>query len=164
MLTISFGAKGPDPMDDIIKDVKGDEKIIKAKIDSLASETEIRMKAIIADSKVRPQADEPKILETSITTDTFENGWGVGDVEWIKHAAPYWAALNWGSAHMVGKRVPNGQFEPVHAKPDQSYFRQDRWKKGKGRFSFIIGRPILAINYIERTVAWFENRINEILE
>lgn len=166
MINITFQSKSPDPLGEILKEVETDIKAIRDKVNLLGSETEHKMKEIIVTSKVRPQADEPTDLENSITLDKFTNGWGVGDVERIHKDAPGWASLNWGSAHMVGRRLKRGVFNPGEPRPMEGMFRTGRWKAGesygKEQYSPIVKKPIVAINYIERTIAWLENRLMDL--
>ena len=166
MINITFQSKTSDPLGEILKEVDTDIKKIRDEVNFLGVETENHMKQIITTSKVRPQADEPTDLENSITLEKFNQGWGVGDLEKVRKEAPGWAALNWGSAHMVGRRMKRGVFNPGEPAPTDSQFRTGRWKAGesygKEQYSPTVKKPIIAINYIERTVVWLENRLNEL--
>lgn len=177
MLQINFQTKTNDPFDEIIKDVKAFDAEIKQEINDLGPATALMMLSIIAASKVRPQNGEPLDLENHIKCEFFEGGWGVGDVEDLKESAPYWAAINWGSSHMVGKRVPQGSFSASDTtgnvkggkskdvgstKPDQAFFRTGRWVTDKGNFSFIVKRPIPPMNYIEKTLFWLSDVVNHL--
>lgn len=162
MLQIKFTRKNTDPstlFDEILADVKVDNAQIKKQVLALGALTTTMMLAIIVANKKRPQNGEELSLENHIKTEFFEGGWGVGAIEELKENAPYWAAVNWGSSHMVGKRVPNGAFSPVKEQPDQAFFRQDRWVKGKGHYSYVVKRPIPAMNYIEKTIFWLSDAI-----
>ena len=151
-----------DPMDDIIKDVEVLTEEIRNQLRDVGIETQRKMIAFITDNKKRPQNGEPTTLEEHITVTTFEgdNGWGVGDIDELNQFAEYWAAVNWGSAHMVGKRVPNGSFSPVEPEPNIAFFRQDRWVAGAENKSFVIQNAIPAMNYIEKTVDWLNSRLD----
>ena len=148
--------------DDILKEVKADLAITKEELNQLGSDTASKMIEFIQQNKVRPQNGEPQDLESHINTEFFEDGWGVGDIDLLNDNAPYWAAVNWGSDHMVGKRVPAGFFEPGNPIPDPSSFRQGRWNvdtlggglsggglgQGRKHYSFIVLNAIPAMNYI----------------
>ena len=168
MINITFGAQGLDPIEEIKREIKTFDEDARRKTDELGDETAQRMKDLIQGSKVRPQADEPLDLENNINTDHFEYGWGVGDIAELKKNAPGWAALNWGSKHMVGQRLPAGTYQPGVSNPTSENFRGGRWKKGMygtlgGKlYHPIVTKPILPINYLERTIVWLENKINEI--
>ena len=104
MVQITFKAKTGDPIGEILKDIKDFDKTIKQDLDRLGPETLKVIKDYVHDSKVRPQAGEPTNLENALEVEFFSdgNGWGVGDIEKLTKEAPGWAALNWGSSHMVG--------------------------------------------------------------
>lgn len=171
--TISFKAKTGDPFDEIIKEVNVSTQELKQQINELATETQVEMVHVITDNKVRPQNGEPLLLENHIHIYFFEDGWGLGDVDELNQFAPYWAAINWGSDHMVGKRVPDGYFAPGGAKPEVSSFRQGRWNvgelgdggfgNGKTHWSFIVQTPIPPMNYIEKTTFWLDGKLQEIV-
>jgi len=168
MINITFKSASPDPFQEILKDIDTDIKTVHNQVIELGNETEHKMKEIIVSSKVRPQADEPTELENSIHTEQFPDGWGIGDIEKMKKDAPGWAAINFGSDHLVGKRLKRGVFDPGEPRPTESLFRTGRWKAGesygKEQYSPIIKKPIIAINYIERTVFWLESKLNEIFK
>ena len=170
MINISFKGSTNDPIGEIIKDVDIIDVKLKKTITELGPETASKMKEIVQSNKVRPQAEEPMTLETSITHEPFEAGWGVGDVELLKKEAPYWAAINWGSKHMVGKRLPKGTFQPGVGNPTNVDFRSGRWKKGMhasvggSLYSPKVGKEIFAMNYIERTIKWLEDKFLEVLD
>lgn len=125
----------------------------RQEFDSIGLEVLNVMKQKINQSVKRPGST--KKLEDSINIDYFKDGWGVGR---IASLVPYWAAHNWGSGHMIGKRVPSGEFRPGNPEPNTNDFRAGRWHKG-GKFSFIVKNPIPATNYIERTAEWLVSRI-----
>lgn len=145
---------------DIIKKVDIKSKEVEHRIMALGIETAEKMKSTIKQNKVRPQAGAPTKLENSIDMERIMEGtniigWGVGDINRMDTEAPYWKAVNWGSAHMVGKHLPGGGFVPGESKPASAHFREGRWQKGAGDYSPIITKPIPPMNYIEKTVHWF---------
>jgi hypothetical protein len=145
--------------------LRTDSKSLRKQVKDLGSQTAEQMKTIIKDSKVRPQAGEPTTLEANIDVEFFadDRGWGVGDIEKLNKNAEYWRAVNFGSNHLVGKRLPLGRFEPdpENGRPNDAYFREGRWKV-PGVFSALVKRPIPAMNYIEKTVNFLRRKINEI--
>ena len=122
------------------------------------------MRDTIDQDKVRPQADEPTTLEDTIQAEYFDDGgWGVGDMDQLDENAPYWLAVNYGSDHMVGKIVPQGAFAPGNPEPDPNNFREGRWKKGQGKHLFVVKNPIPAMNYIEKTINWLQEKFASIV-
>jgi hypothetical protein len=169
--TIKIVTREGDPFDEIIKDLKADTQEVKASLKSLGEQTALMMVAIITNDKKRPQNGEPLALENHIKSEDITDGWGVGNIEELEQYAPYWAAVNYGSSHMVGRRVPDGHFSPIEAQPDPSFFRQDRWVvgggdpsvKGDGKYSFIVGKPIPPMNYIEQTMDWLNEKLDALV-
>jgi|WetSurSiteA1Bulk_404760.scaffolds.fasta_scaffold01837_2 hypothetical protein len=148
---------------------------IKNGIQALALETQKQMQQNIVNNIHRP--DSTGNLVRAITVEYFENGAGIGNIEYLKQFAPYWAALNYGSSHLVGKWLPSGIFRPGTAIPTMTAFREGRWRVGEGSdgslgeefYTARIKNPIIAINYIEKTANWlstvfkvhFYNRLNK---
>jgi hypothetical protein len=160
--TIELVTKYGDPFDEILKEVKADNEVMMEKFRQLGYDTAEKMISIIIQNKLRPQAGQDLDLENHIDVEFFEDGWGVGDIAELNDIAPYWAAINFGSAHMVGRRVPSGAFSPIRSNPDPTFFRQDRWVEGAGHWSFIVKNPIPAMNYIEKTVFWLDGEIDDL--
>lgn len=176
MLNIEFKTRD-DPgntlnlFDTFIRDLDTTDKDIRKKLDDLGKETAEKMIEIIDDNKVRPQSDEPTTLEDHITCELFDGGFGVGDIADLNENVGYWAAVNFGSSHMVGRRVPSGFFNPGQANPSPDAFREGRWKQGDldtgvpgvgAHFSFVVNKPIPAMNYVEKTAIWLDNRIDKL--
>lgn len=152
-----------------MKEVQVNTEELKKSLNDLGPKTQEKMKSIIGESKVRPQNGEPLDLENHISLEYFEDGWGVGDIDILNDQAPYWAAINWGSSHLLGKRVPMGAFSPGEPKPSQDFFRQGRWAEGvagytQAHYSFIVQKPIEPMNYIETTVDWLKGQIDELIK
>lgn len=156
---------GEQGLKELQESLRADDQGLRKQVKDLGPQTAEQMKAIIKDNKVRPQAGEPTTLEDNIDVEFFESdrGWGVGDIEKLKKNAPHWRAVNFGSNHLVGKKLPLGLFEPdpENGRPNDTYFREGRWKI-PGPFSALIKRPIPAMNYIEKTVSFVRKKINEI--
>ena len=72
-------------------------------------------------------------------------------------------SFNWGSAHMVGKQLPVGGFNPGNSRPSQSDFRTGRWEKGKANYAPIVTKPIPATNFLENTVNWLHYKVLQLL-
>jgi hypothetical protein len=175
MIHIDFKAKD-DPgntlnlFDTFIKDIDVSDKEIQKKLNDIGKETADKMIEIIDDNKVRPQSDEPLDLEAHINCELFDGGFGVGDIEDLNENVGYWAAVNFGSSHMVGRRVPSGMFSPGEPAPSSDDFREGRWKPGeelagagKKHWSFLVTKPIPAMNYVEKTATWLDNRLDKLL-
>lgn len=112
-------------------------------------------------------------LEKSITLDILKTTSGIeigiGNKTVLNERAKYWTAINYGSSHIVGKRIPGGAFYPGNPMPDRSSFRQGRFISETGTFtamtgtksySFVSKRPIPPMNYIENTNHYIINQIN----
>ena len=164
MIRIKFHS--PEKFKEFVKAVERINFAQKASIRELGNRTASSMRQTIRDKKVRPQAGEPTELENNITVEHFETpdeiGWGVGDIDRLNSNVKYWRAVNYGSAHMVGKRLPRGKFSPGTDRPESNSFRAGRWKKGEGKYSPIIKKPIQPMNYIETTVNFVRGQINAI--
>lgn len=166
MLSLKFVGKTNDPMSEIIKEVQADTKEIQDQINSLGDQSLVIMKETIQSSKKRPQAGQPTALENAIEIEKFSDGWGIGDIEKLRKDAPWWAAFNFGSSHMVGKHLPKGVFDPGEPSPNDSFFRQGRWSKGSNyngeQYSPIVKKPIPATNFIEKTIFWVSSKFDSL--
>ena len=166
MIKIEFVSKDTDPFAAIYKEIKLDDDKRKLELDALGFQTAEAMKTIIQSNKKRPQAGEPTTLENAITVTKMDNGFGVGDVDIMNHQAPQWAAVNFGSSHMVGHRLKKGTFDPGTPQPSDAASRTGRWKIGRygsvGGFLYspLVKNPIPAMNYIEKTIFWLQNQID----
>ena len=116
------------------------------------------MKEFIKSHKKRPGGEGK--LEKSIDYEFWSRGYtagfGIGTVSKLKK---YWKAINFGSAHIIGQKVPVGGFAPGEAKPNQSSFRSGRWIPGGGEFFFTAKKPIPAINFAENSFHFLRNRL-----
>ena len=150
---------------DLERIAEADSKHLRNEIKQLGPQTSDKMKSVIKENKVRPQAGEPTTLEDNIDVEFFQNdaGWGVGDIDRLNRNAEHWRAVNFGSGHLVGKKLPLGAFEPdpENGRPNDAYFRKGRWKV-PGGFTALIKRPIPAMNFIEKTVSFVRKQINRI--
>jgi len=168
MIHTTFVGKSKDPIGEIKHDVDLWQTEIKKEIDILGEATAQNMKDAIIANKKRPQSNEIALLENTIDVEYFENGWGVGDIGKLKVNAPWWAAFNFGSSHMVGKHLPQGTFQPGVPNPTNEDFRGGRWKKDKygslggALYSPIVKKPIPATNFIEKTIFWLNAKFAEL--
>lgn len=145
------------------------QEIAKEEINKLGHDTAEKMKETISAGKVRPQVGEPTTLENAIEVEYFgdKEGWGVGNIDKLNDSVNYWKAVNYGSSHMVGKHLPLGVFDPGEPAPNNVAFRKGRWKKGDSydgkSYSPIVKNPIPPMNYIEKTVNWLQNELNNLI-
>ena len=139
----------------------------QASIIDLGHKTRNKIIDIIKINKKRPQAGEPETLENAIEMEEFIQpasiGFGIGNINKLEEEAPYYLAINYGSAHLVGKRLPSGYFSPGEGKPSSSSFRGGRWKVG-GDYSALIKNAIPPMNYIEKTNFWFEIELSKLIK
>ena len=140
------------------------DKNIKSQVDKIGEEAEKEIKDIIKDSKVRPQAGEPTTLEDNMKLEKFENGWGIGNIAILDKVAKYWRAINYGSSHMVGKKMPP-YFTPGKTQPSSDNFREGRvnygGSKGKGG-GVVVTKAIQPMNFISRTVKVISEKFNKL--
>lgn len=147
------------PLKQVLIESKNSEKLLAQQVKQLGMETEAKINAIIQQNKKRPGGNNK--LEQSMTLEYFGDGisWGVGNISYLNAMVPYWKAVNWGSAHIIGLQVPMGGFTPGESKPSAGSFRAGRWQPGTNEYSFTSKKPIPAMNYIEKTIFWFRTRI-----
>lgn len=159
MIKVTFITKGKG-LDSFIVSLNKSLAEQKSLVNNLGKETAEKMREIINQNKVRPQAGEPKTLEKNIDVEFFDAGdrygWGVGNIEKLNTNAKYWRAVNYGSSHMVGKKMPMGQFNPGNPQPQSQNTGDGRWQGGN--FVATVTKPIPAMNYIEKTVFVFKSR------
>ena len=119
----------------------------------LGGGTRDRMKEIIKGNTKRP-GSVGTLAESIKAYEINANTVGVGKVSELPI---YWAAQNFGSGHLVGKRVV-GHFSPGNPFPDSGSFRAGRLiHHSTGIEPFIpidISKPIPPMNYIQKTVNW----------
>jgi len=153
--------------DTLIRDIETRKKATKREVMKLGEETSEKMINVIEENKVRPQAGEPKELEDNLKVEKFDNGdvygWSIGNISILDKLAPYWRAINYGSRHLVGKLLPLGFFSPGEAKPSSEHRREGRWKKG-GPHTVRVKNPIPAMHYIEKTVFFFKQKLEDITQ
>ena len=51
---------------------------------------------------------------------------------------------------------------PIAPMPSNTNFREGKWQKGQGKYSFISQKPIPAMNYIESTLNFLNKEIGKI--
>jgi hypothetical protein len=127
----------------------------------LAEATEDKMKEVIADSTIRPGATHK--LENAIQSEQIDAlTWGVGKVSDLNTKAPYWRHINYGSLEIganFAHVLPKGTFQPGVSIP-VSNLQDGRWTPqmygtvGGNLYTPLVKKPILAKNYIEKTLAW----------
>lgn len=139
---------------------------LKAQLMALGDETAQYMQDYIEERMVRPRSRDRNTdsLVASLTVDerydTPEGfGWVVGDIEKLKEAAPHWAAINWGSDHLVGKTV-RGEFP---SGPPRKGASGEAWHSIEGSYAMNIQTPIQAMDYIEHGRLYLEQRLTQIL-
>lgn len=164
MLSVRFVRKGKD-FPQIIKDFEEVSELAKVEIKELAEKATAEMKKLSAehtrelrDHSVdkNPQASRGRIsenIEMKVIEETEKiSHYGVGEIAKLKKEAPHWAAINFGSSHIVNKAVKG------HFTGDKGVFYANKpWYK------MIPKKGITAKNYIERTQYFVMSRIKEIL-
>ena len=140
------------------------DKNIRLEMDKIGEEAEKQIKDIIKDGKVRPQEGEPTTLEDNMKLEKFENGWGLGNIAILDKVAKYWRAINFGSSHMVGKKMPP-YFTPGKTQPSSDNFREGRvnynGSKGQGG-GVVVTKAIQPMNFISRTIKIVSEKFNKL--
>jgi len=136
---------------------------IKNGIKSLGFATQDYMRKVIADNTKRPGSTGN--LANSIKCEVADvKGETVG-VGKISELAVYWAAINFGSNHIMNLRLPPGTFQPGVPRPTSQDFRRGRWQVGQygslggSLYSPLITKPIQPMNYVEKTANWLSTVI-----
>jgi hypothetical protein len=125
-------------------------------LSTIATESARTMREKVSEGVTR--AESTGNLANSIQAERISEGvYGVGNIGILNQNAPYWGAINYGSSHLLGVRVPTGFFQPGNSAPVTGGSGQ-RWQPAQGGFSFIVGKPINPMSYIEKTIAE-QNRI-----
>jgi len=116
-----------------------------------------------------------KIADAISYDESIEMGkvsFAIGDIAQLDEKTNRaWRAVNWGSSHMVGRKLPVGYFRPGQAKPDRSHFREGRWYSTGGtmsKYAPYVKMPIPPMYFVEALItkgreAIF-NLINKFLE
>lgn len=165
MFKISY--KAEKSMKEILNEVEVPVKKVVLGLKILEGETLDKIRSIIRAGKKRP-AGAKDVLEDAMTSEKIGDGkdtigFGVGNIEKLKVEAPHFLAINFGSSHMVGKKVPLGAFKPGIKEPIGSAGYHSRWYVGEGKRTFIVKRPIKPIDYIERTAFWLANAWDKLI-
>lgn len=161
MISVKFIKQGKG-INDLINGLKQWDKVtLPSNVNKLGLATQMFMQNFIESHKKRPSGATP-VLSKSINLDLFGGkGFGVGKISLLPR---YWASINFGSAHLIGKRVPTGAFVPGESKPNPASFRSGRWIPGAGNFSFISKKPIQAMNFVENTSHYLSAKIDDIVK
>lgn len=101
-------------------------------------------------------------LMKQITVEKIKDGYGVGNIETLNQNAKQWAWLNWGRA-FSGRTIPPGTKENPRIEGHFSASTNGRFLKGQPKFPMNPRQAIRPINYIEKTLATIQSRINEFL-
>jgi len=75
---------------------------------------------------------------------------GIGRLEELNSKYKYWAALNYGSSHMVGRYVARGFFVNSGLRPSTRQGFKDRWTLNNEGYVFKVTKPIVGIHYLEK--------------
>ena len=155
-----FKQSGPG-FEDIIKDIQMQFLTISEGLLKLGEETKTHMQTVIQTSKKR--AGSKSKLENAIQVyhEKLPNriDVGIGKISEMSSSVPYWYVVNYGGysgAALSGKKVP-GSFGGNP--PDGAYkgtgvgYEKYDYSKG-GPYFMKVESPMMAMNYIEKTVAW----------
>ena len=164
----SLSGRGAKDLRLSIKKLRVTENSLRRSVRALGDETDKKMKEIIQSRKVRPQAGEPTELENNIDVTHFESSdsvsWGVGDIRKLDAGFPGWKAVNYGSRHIVGLRLPVGGFDPGNPVPNSSDSRKGRWKQERNGWVAVIKNPIPPMNYIESTLFFVKQKFENLAQ
>jgi hypothetical protein len=136
------------------------EKLSNKHTKTLANASEEIMKNNIQESILRN--DSTGNLAKQITVEELNNGYGVGNIDTLNQNAKQWAWLNWGRAQ-TGRTIPPGTKENPRIRGHFTSPTRGRFIKGQPKFPMNPKQAIRPINYIEKTLATIQSRINEFL-
>ena len=129
-------------------------QISERQISQIAQASSEAMRENIRISIQRPGSSGD--LERAIFAQPLNDGkgsWGVGFIDYMNKAVPYWRWINFGIAG-TGRTTPPaslGSFSPGQERPSAGAFRSGRFQKD-GLFLVQPKRPIQPHNYIQRTL------------
>jgi len=94
-------------------------------------------------------------------------GFGIGEISVLDEKTDRaWRAVNWGSSHMVGKKLPVGYFRPGKAKPDRAHFREGRWYSTGGvmsKYTPIVKMPIPPMYFVEALITRAKEAVDKLV-
>lgn len=151
----------------IIKEIEVPIEKVISSFKTLRIQTVDKMREIIRTNKKRVRGEKDK-LEDAITSEPIGDGkntvgFGVGNISKLKSEAPHYLAINFGSSHIVGKKLPVGGFKPGEPKPQTGTDQKSRWFPGEGKYTFTVKNPIKPVDYIERTAFWLNDKIDKLM-
>ena len=162
---IKLTVKNKQVFDEIIVQVEQDVKDFKSQLMNLDREVLEFMRDYINSRKTRDDkitANTGKLEEALDVDEKYDRelefGWGIGDEDKLKKEAAHFAALNYGSDHIIGMKVP-GEFPSGRPVPGGS---GEAFIKTTGSWLMIPQKPIVGIDYIENTKNYLIKRIIEI--
>ena len=173
MIKVSVQSQGED-LATFVSRIKIENEELKSKLISLGQEIHSFMQQVIISNIKRPGSTGNLIRSIQFGTLGENGSWWIGDINFLNEHAKYWRWLNYGIAGTGetipggGKKVPIGGFSPGVSMPTSSDFRGGRWQVGKytssmGLHTFQAKRPIQPVNYIEKSTANLENKLEIIL-
>jgi hypothetical protein len=107
-------------------------------------------------------------LASSFFEEKTEDGYGIGNINYLNQNCKYWAWQNYGIAQS-GRTIPPitiGRFEGIPEYPMSGSLRDQRWihESGEeGGYLMIPAKPITAKNFIEQTMMRIPEMINRVL-
>jgi len=111
-----------------------------------------------------------KIADAISYDESIEMGkisFAIGDIAQLDEKTDRaWRAVNWGSSHMVGRKLPVGYFRLGQAKPDRSHFREGRWYSTGGmmsKYAPYVKIPIPPMYFVEELIKEGKKQINKLI-
>jgi len=129
------------------------EKSAERVVRRLAEMCEVSIKTEIMNSSKMPTG---ALADAFFKIQFSRYHWGVGDIDYLNDATPYWRHINYGS-EAIGANwehiLPMGHWE------------DGRWVEGDGDDNFfaVPNTRIQAHNYIERTIVDMHTAINRVI-
>lgn len=152
--------------------IRRQEANFKANFKATGDEIAEDMIKDIDNKRVRPKSGKSK-LTSSIDVEHQEGrnsiSWGVGKISKMdkevvgQDGKPYWRAVNFGSAHIVGLLLPKGGFTPGDPEPKSTQFRRGRWAPGSDQYHARVTKPIPPMNYIQSAFENMRIKFNNLL-
>ena len=167
MIQVSIQSQGED-LGTFISKVKEENEELNTKLIALGKEIHSFMQQVIVSNIKRPGSTGN--LVRSIQFGLLQNGWWIGDVDFLNEHAKQWRWLNFGIAG-TGRRIPpstaensriKGQFSPGEARPMGSAFGQGRFQRGF--YPITPMKAISPINFIAKSIFNLEDKLQTILK
>lgn len=137
---------------------------LQEKLDEIGKETHAFMQQNITSQIKRPfsTGNLVRAIRYEFFSNGFNFGFFIGDIDYLNQTAKQWRWLNYGKAG-TGRTIPPGTKENPRIHGEfVPQFGLGRFQKGG--FPMNPTKPITAMNYIENSIHFLENRLPKVME